>query len=97
MGGQTRLTQNRTFVILQKTGERQNSLLKILHSVNLPEKLTLKQHEITREDVQRLKNHGFDDRAVHDIAQVVSYFNYITRIADGLGVEQESFIQEWEL
>ena len=45
------------------------------------------------DDVQRLKSHGFDDRAVHDAVQVVSYFNYITRIADGLGVEQEAFIQ----
>jgi hypothetical protein len=26
---------------------------------------------------------------------VIAYFNYITRIADGLGVEQEDFVQPW--
>ncbi|HSE42051.1 MAG TPA: hypothetical protein VLH08_14900 [Acidobacteriota bacterium] len=51
---------------------------------------------MSREDVQLLKAQGFDDRAIHDAAQVISYFNYITRIADSLGVECEDFIQEWE-
>ena len=32
------------------------------------------------------------DRAIHDVTQVVSYFNYINRIADGLGVEPEDWI-----
>ncbi len=26
---------------------------------------------------------------------MIAYFNYITRIADGLGVEEEAFIQRW--
>ncbi|MDX1645642.1 MAG: hypothetical protein R3304_00755 [Longimicrobiales bacterium] len=47
------------------------------------------------EDVDRLRDHGFDDRAVHDAVQVVAYFNYITRVADGLGVEPEDFIRPW--
>ncbi len=34
-----------------------------------------------------LRAHGFDDRAIHDAVQVISYFNYITRVADALGVE----------
>jgi alkylhydroperoxidase family enzyme len=57
----------------------------------------LNQHQINKEDVEKLRTHGFDDRAVHDAAQVISYFNYITRIADALGVECETFVQEWEL
>ncbi|NNF27508.1 MAG: hypothetical protein HKN73_09840, partial [Gemmatimonadetes bacterium] len=28
-------------------------------------------------------------------AQVASYFNYITRIAEGLGAEPETFIRRW--
>lgn len=32
---------------------------------------------------------GLDDRAIHDAVQVIAYFNYITRIADALGVELE--------
>ena len=42
-----------------------------------------------RADVKGLRRHGFNDRAIHDIVQVVAYFNYINRIADGLGVDLE--------
>jgi alkylhydroperoxidase family enzyme len=46
-------------------------------------------------DLDRLRAHGFDDRAIHDATQVVAYFNYITRVANALGVEPEDFIQPW--
>jgi uncharacterized peroxidase-related enzyme len=36
-----------------------------------------------------LREAGLDDRAIHDAAQVVAYFSYINRIADGLGVDLE--------
>jgi len=39
--------------------------------------------------VQALRAAGFDDRAIHDAAQVVAYFSYINRVADGLGVDLE--------
>jgi uncharacterized peroxidase-related enzyme len=55
-------------------------------------KLTRHQEEITPADLERLRAHGFDDRAIHDATQVIAYFNYITRIADGLGLEPEVFI-----
>ena len=42
-----------------------------------------------RGDVQALRDAGFTDRAIHDAAQVAAYFNYINRIADGLGVDPE--------
>jgi uncharacterized peroxidase-related enzyme len=58
-------------------------------------KLTHKQREMGSEDLDRLRVHGLDDRAIHDATQVVAYFNYITRIADALGVEPETFIEEW--
>jgi alkylhydroperoxidase family enzyme len=47
------------------------------------------------EDLNALREHGFDDRAIHDAVQVIGYFNYITRVADSLGVEPEDFIQPW--
>lgn len=47
------------------------------------------------EDVAAVRAAGFDDTAIHDAAQVVSYFNYINRIADALGVEPESFVRAW--
>jgi uncharacterized peroxidase-related enzyme len=60
------------------------------------EKLTLDQHSMTRADVDTLRTFGFEDRAIHDAAQVIGYFNYITRIADALGVDLEDFVREWE-
>jgi len=47
------------------------------------------------DDLDVLRATGLDDRAIHDATQVVAYFNYITRIADALGVEPETFIDPW--
>ncbi len=52
-------------------------------------KLTLKPQAIEVADIERLRAHGLDDRAIVDANQVVSYFNYVNRVADGLGVELE--------
>jgi len=57
------------------------------------EKLTLSPGDMTPEDLQPLKDVGLDDAAIHDLAQVTSYFNYINRIADGLGVDLEDFMK----
>ena len=59
------------------------------------EKLTLSQRDMGPGDVERLRSQGFDDVAIHDATQIVGYFNYITRVADGLGVEPEDFIRPW--
>lgn len=40
-------------------------------------------------DVEALRAAGWDDREIHDACQIVAYFNYINRIADGLGVDPE--------
>ncbi len=58
-------------------------------------KLTRKAAPMSREDLELLRGIGFDDRAIHDATQVIGFFNYITRVADGLGVEPETFIEEW--
>ncbi len=58
-------------------------------------KLTKDQHRMTPADLGRLRAEGLDDRAIHDAVQVIAYFNYITRVADALGVEREDFIQPW--
>lgn len=52
-------------------------------------KLTATPSEVTLEDVDLLRKKGWSDSAVHDAAQVIGYFNYINRIADGLGVDPE--------
>jgi alkylhydroperoxidase family enzyme len=46
-------------------------------------------------DLDELRARGLDDTAIHDGVQVIAYFNYITRIADALGVEPEDFIPPW--
>lgn len=45
---------------------------------------------MTQGDVSALREAGLDDRGIVDANQVVSYFNYVNRVADGLGVELES-------
>ena len=54
------------------------------------EKLTRTPEEMNAADVESLRGHGFDDRAIHDICSVAAYFAFVNRIADGLGVELES-------
>ena len=52
-------------------------------------KLTRSPHAITEADVQGLAAEGFTDAGILDICQVTSYYNYVNRLADGLGVEME--------
>jgi len=42
-------------------------------------------------DHERLRAAGFDDRAILQITLIASWFNYINRVADALGVGRESF------
>ena len=53
------------------------------------EKLTRTPHSMCANDVRALETAGFSPDAINDAAQVVGYFNYINRIADGLGVDLE--------
>ena len=56
-------------------------------------KLTLTPWEFGKADIDKLREVGFDDTGVLDICQVTSYYNYVNRLADGLGVELET---EWK-
>ena len=40
-------------------------------------------------DLEPLRQHGLDDVAIHDVAQVTALFAYYNRLADGLGAEDE--------
>ena len=60
-------------------------------------KLTREPWAVTVDDVDRLRTAGFDDTAILDICQVVSYYNYVNRLADGLGVELEHYWKDEEL
>ncbi len=52
-------------------------------------KLTLKPVSVQRDDIESLRHVGFDDTAILQINLIASWFNYINRVADGLGVGRE--------
>jgi uncharacterized peroxidase-related enzyme len=56
------------------------------------EKLTLSPAAMTADDLEPLRRAGLSDEDLVDLCQVVAYFNYINRIADGLGVDLEDFM-----
>ena len=58
------------------------------------EKLTTEPATVEAEDIAKLRSHGFDDEGISSCIQVVAYFNYINRIAEGLGAETEDWIAE---
>jgi uncharacterized peroxidase-related enzyme len=45
--------------------------------------------KITAQDIAKLRDVGFDDRAILQINLIASWFNYINRVADGLGVGRD--------
>ena len=53
------------------------------------EKLTRDPSAMRATDIATLRSAGFDDVAIHEAIQVVSYFNYINRVADAVDVELE--------
>jgi len=53
------------------------------------EKLTREPWKMTRNDVEELRAAGLGDAAIHDAVQVISYFNYINRMADAVHVDLE--------
>ncbi len=59
-------------------------------------KLTLRPADVGKEDIAKLHAAGFDDEGITVAAQVISYFNYINRIADGLGVDPEEGMEPSE-
>jgi len=49
-------------------------------------KLTRDATRVSRQDHERLRSAGFDDTAILQITLIASWFNYINRVADALGV-----------
>ena len=51
--------------------------------------LTKDATQILPPDIDRLRSVGFDDQAILQITLIASWFNYINRVADALGVGRE--------
>ena len=52
-------------------------------------KLTEEPGRVAEEDVAELREAGLGDDAILHLVEVVSYFNFVNRMADGLGVSLE--------
>jgi uncharacterized peroxidase-related enzyme len=52
-------------------------------------RITTAATSIGPDDHDRLRRHGFDDRAILQITLIAAWFNYINRVADALGVGRE--------
>jgi uncharacterized peroxidase-related enzyme len=51
--------------------------------------LTKDATRISRDDHVKLRDAGFDDKAILQITLIASWFNYINRVADALGVGRD--------
>ncbi len=52
-------------------------------------KLTRDATKVAPADHDRMREAGFDDKAILQITLIASWFNYINRVADALGVGRD--------
>ena len=52
------------------------------------------RNKVKENDIQTLRDLNLTDKDISQIVQIVGYFNYINRVADGLGLEPEDFIDK---
>ena len=57
---------------------------------SLAEKLSAMPTGIAEQDWQPLRDLGFDDRVCLEVANIVGLFNYLTRLADGFGLQLDA-------
>lgn len=58
--------------------------------------LTCEPSERKLEDVERIREYGFDDRAIVRATAITAYYNHINRVVSALGVELEAGVVPWE-
>lgn len=59
--------------------------------------LSVDATRLSRDDIEGLRSHGFDDRGILQITLIASWFNYINRVADALGVGRDDPVTGAEL
>jgi alkylhydroperoxidase family enzyme len=57
-------------------------------------RLTRQPASCTEADVQALRTSGWSDEEISAAGFVCSYFNFINRVADGLGVDLEAWMKD---
>ncbi len=89
-----KLTKNRSLIDAMKADFHKVDIgEKDICMLEYAEKITLSPQDMKKEDVDKLRQVGFKESDILDIAMVASYFAFVTRIALGLGVELEEY---WE-
>src|SRR5262245_50431566 len=58
--------------------------------------LTCEPSERKLEDIERVREYGFDEAAILKATEITALFNYMNRVISGLGVELDSGMQPWE-
>ena len=58
--------------------------------------LTCEPAERKQEDVERLREYGFDDAAILKATEITAYYNAVNRLVCGLGIALESGVKPWE-
>jgi uncharacterized peroxidase-related enzyme len=57
-------------------------------------KLTETPGRMMEYDLQPMRDNGLSDRDILDVNQVVAYFAYVNRVADGLGVRTDDYAEQ---
>tara|TARA_B100000029_G_scaffold198492_2_gene196819 strand:- start:57214 stop:57471 length:258 start_codon:yes stop_codon:yes gene_type:complete len=52
-------------------------------------KITRDATEVSKSDLDKLRTTGFDDKGILQITLIASWFNYINRVADALGIGRD--------
>ncbi|MEO5987954.1 MAG: peroxidase-related enzyme [Candidatus Eisenbacteria bacterium] len=58
--------------------------------------LTCEPSERKAEDVERLREYGFDDAGIVRATAIAAYYNFINRCVSALGVDLELGLEAWE-
>ncbi len=62
-------------------------------------KLTREPTSMQEADVEALREHGLSDEQILSVALIACTFNFMTRLADGLGVEvpdsRQKYVESW--
>ncbi len=90
--GLLRLTNNPALVAaLQQDYRSADISARQRAMLDYADKLTRDPGAVCAADMQALRAAGLDDRSILDLNQTVSYFAYVNRVADGLGVTVDEY------
>lgn len=80
--------KNKRWREFEDLSERDRALCELAH------RLSATPTRMTEDDWKPLRSMGFDDQACLELAHTVGLFNYLTRLADGLGLQLDARTQK---